>query len=72
MQLSLWLSRLDKVICYSTFCDEQFICLICSPIFVMRGRGGVFQDSSLTGISFFSTYVLLYPQAAEVTLESFT
>ena len=29
MQLSLQLSRLDKVICYSTFCDDQFICLIC-------------------------------------------
>ena len=25
MQLSLQLSMVDKVICYSTFCDEQFI-----------------------------------------------
>ena len=24
MQLSLPLSRLDKTICYSTFCDDQF------------------------------------------------
>ena len=29
MQLSLQLSMLDKVICYSTFCDDQFICLMC-------------------------------------------
>ena len=29
MQLSLQLSRLDKMVCYSTFCDDQFICLIC-------------------------------------------
>ena len=35
MQLSLRLSRLDKVICYSTFCDDQFICLICISIFVI-------------------------------------
>ena len=34
MQLSLKLSRLDKVTCYSTFCDDQFICLICISIFV--------------------------------------
>ena len=27
MQLSLQLSRLDKIVCYSTFCDDQFICL---------------------------------------------
>ena len=40
MQLSLQFSRLDKVICYSTFCDEQFICLICCSIFVMKGGGG--------------------------------
>ena len=25
MQLSLQLSRLDKVICYLTFCDDQFL-----------------------------------------------
>ena len=25
MQLSLQLSRLDKMICYSTFCDDQFL-----------------------------------------------
>ena len=35
MQLSLQLSRLDKMICYSTFCDDQFICLICISIFVI-------------------------------------
>ena len=38
--LILQLSRLDKVICYSTFCDDQFTCLICNSIFV-------FEDSSL-------------------------
>ena len=48
MQLSLPLSRLDKVICYSTFCDNQFICL---SIFVISE---VFEDSSLTGVGFFS------------------
>ena len=25
MQLSLQLSRLDKMVCYSTFCDDQFM-----------------------------------------------
>ena len=50
MQLSLRLSRLDKVICYSTFCDDQFICLICISIFVISE---VFEDSSLTGVGFF-------------------
>ena len=34
MQLSLQLSRLDKIICYSTFCDDQFICLVRISIFV--------------------------------------
>ena len=50
MQLSLQLSRLDKMICYSTFCDDQFICLICISIFIIR----VFEDSSLKGVGFFS------------------
>ena len=27
MQLLLQLSMLDKLICYSTFCDDKFICL---------------------------------------------
>ena len=35
MQLSLQLSKLDKVICYSTFYDDQFICLMCISIFVI-------------------------------------
>ena len=56
MPLSLQLSRLDKVICYSTFCDGQFICLICISIFVICE---VFEDSSLTGVGFLFTYVLL-------------
>ena len=50
MQLSLPLSRLDKVICYSTFCDDQFMCLICLSIFVISE---VFEDSSLTGVGSF-------------------
>ena len=25
MQLSLQLSRLDKIVCYSTFCNDQFM-----------------------------------------------
>ena len=45
MQLSLPLSRLDKIICYSTFCDDQFICLICISISVISE---VFEDNSLT------------------------
>ena len=49
MQLSLQ-SRLDKVICYLTFCDDQFICLICISIFVISE---VFEDSSLTGVGFY-------------------
>ena len=44
MQLSLRLSRLDKVICYSTFRDDQFGCLICISIFVISE---VFEDSRL-------------------------
>ena len=44
MQLSLQLSRLDKMVCYSTFCDDQFICLICISIFVISE---VFEDSKL-------------------------
>ena len=51
MQSSLQLSRLDKMICYSTFCDDQFICLICISIFIISE---VFEESSLTGVGFFS------------------
>ena len=54
MQLSLRLSRLDKVICYSTFCDDQFICLICISIFVISE---VFEDSNLTGVGFFHSRI---------------
>ena len=42
--LIMQLSRLDKMICYSTFCDDQFICLVCISIFVISE---VFEDSSL-------------------------
>ena len=55
--LIMQLSRLDKMICYSTFCDDQFICLICISISVISE---VFEDSSLTGVGFFFIYVLLY------------
>ena len=48
--LIMQLSRLDEMICYSTFCDDQFICLICISIFVISE---VFEDSSLTGVGFF-------------------
>ena len=58
MQLSLQFSRLDKVTCYSTFCDDQFSCLIFISIFVMSD---VFENSSLTGVGFFSrTYYYTY------------
>ena len=58
MQLSLQLSMLDKVICYSTFCDDQFVCLMCISIFAISE---VFEDSSLTGVGFFSlTYHYTY------------
>ena len=57
MQLSLQLSMLDKVICYSTFCDDQFICLKCISIFVISK---VSEDSSLTGVGFFSLTYLLH------------
>ena len=50
MQLLLQLSRLDKMICYSTFCDDQLICLICISIFVVSV---VIEDSNLTGVDFF-------------------
>ena len=50
MQLSLQLSVLDKVICYSTFCDDQFVCLMCISIFVISE---VFENSSFTGVGFF-------------------
>ena len=56
MQLSLPLSRLDKVICYSTICDDKFICLICISIFVISEA---FENNSLTGAGFFFSYVLL-------------
>ena len=60
MQLSLPLLRLDKVICYPTFCDDQFICFICLSIFVISE---VYEDSSLTGVGFFSfTYYYTYKQ----------
>ena len=48
--LIMQLSRLDKMICYSTFCDDQFICLTCISVFVISE---VFEDSSLTGVGFF-------------------
>ena len=57
MQLSLQLSRLDKMICYSTFCDDQFICFVCISIFVISE---VYEESSLTGVSCFFTYLPLY------------
>ena len=57
MHLSLQLSRLDKMVCYSTFCNDQFICLICISIFVITE---VFEDISLTGVGCYFTYVLLY------------
>ena len=47
-------------------CEQAFICIL---ILVMSK---VFEDSSLTSVSFFPTYLLLYLQVAEVTLESFT
>ena len=56
MQLSLPLSRLDKVICYSTFCDDQFICLVCLSIFAISE---VFEDSSLTGVGFFQLRITI-------------
>ena len=49
MQLSLQLLRFDEVICYLTFCDDQFICLICISIFLISE---VSEDSSLTGVGF--------------------
>ena len=61
MQLSLQLSMLDKVICYSTFCDDQFICLMCISIFVISE---VFEDSSLTSVGFF---LLTYSTPAPTT-----
>ena len=46
------------MICYSTFCDEQFICLICSSVFVMRrgggGGGGGLSGHQLNRRQFFS------------------
>ena len=58
MQLLLQLSMLEKVICYSTFCDDQFICLMCISIFVISE---VFEDSSLTASALFSlTYYYTY------------
>ena len=62
MQLksSLQLSRLDKVICYSTFCDDQVICLTCISIFVIRE---VFEDNSLTEVGFFSLTTTIPPSS---------
>ena len=57
MQLSLQLSRLDKMVCYSTFCDDQCICLKYILIFVISE---VSEDCSLTGVGCFFTYILLY------------
>ena len=37
MQLSLQLSRLDKIICYSTFCDDQSV----SVLFVFQSSSSV-------------------------------
>ena len=51
--LIMQLSRLDKMICYSIFCDDQFICLICISIFDISE---VFEDSSLTGVGFFFSF----------------
>ena len=51
MQLSPRLSMLNRVICHSTSCDDQFICLMCISTFVISE---VFEDSSLTGVGFFS------------------
>ena len=56
MQLSLQLSRLDKMVCYSTFCDDQFICLICISIFVVSE---VFEDSSVTTSAVFHLRVTI-------------
>ena len=55
MQLSLQLSMLDKVICYSTFCDDQFICLTCISIFVISE---VFekQASAFFSLTYYCTY----------------
>ena len=50
MQLLLQLSMLDKVICYSTICDDKVICPMCISIFVISE---VFEDSSLIGVGFF-------------------
>ena len=55
--LSLQLSRLDKVICYSTIYDDQLICLMCISIFVISE---VFEDSSLTGVGFFHLRITYY------------
>ena len=55
--LIMQLSRLDKMICYSTFCDDQCICLTCISIFVISE---VFEDSSLTGVGFFFSFRYYY------------
>ena len=55
IQLSLPLSTVDKVICYSTFCDDQVICL---SIFVISE---VYEDSSLTGVDFFFHFRITTP-----------
>ena len=50
--------KVDKVICYSTFCDDQFICLTCISIFVISE---VFEDSSLAGVGFFHLRITTIP-----------
>ena len=61
MQLSLRLSRLHKVICYSTFCDDQFICLISISIFVISE---VFENSSLTEVGLFFLLLTTIPTSS--------
>ena len=66
MQLSLQLSRLDKVICYSTIYDDQLICLMCISIFVISE---VFEDSSLRGVGFFTYVLLTRPKGALINYD---
>ena len=72
-QLSLQLSRLDKMICQSTFSDDQLICLIGVSIFVISE---VFEGSSFCFFVFlfffFHLYVIQNLHIAELTLDSFT
>ena len=43
VQLSLQVSKLDKMICYLTFFDDQLICFICISIFVISE---VFEEAA--------------------------